>query len=215
MKVAQVGSWIEEHPIESVVIGGGVLIALIWLLGGFGSSSSQANSGQSNLASAYYAAEQAQAVVGGQIQVANIQATRDTAIAGLQANAAQAIQKTQAHAAITINGQNATTASALGNDQLLATESSNAAAIATTQSNNNAAVAMNANDNNTNFLVNYTNSVIAPELASPAGQRTGGGAFVTPFGTFNSNTGSLVGNVNDLIAEGYTPAQAARLTGVG
>jgi hypothetical protein len=54
---------------------------------------------------------------------------------------------------------------------------------------------------------------VAPELASQAGQAAGGGAFFTPFGNFNSNVYSVVGNLNDLVNMGYTRGQAETITG--
>src|SRR5215813_9752041 len=126
-------AWVEEHPWESVAIGAGGLILMIWLLGGF-SKKSSGDGGAANMAAAYYAAEAQQAVVGGQIQVANIQATRDTAITGLETHAAVALGKIQANAATTINQQNADVSTNLGYDQLLATYSNNATTVATTDS---------------------------------------------------------------------------------
>lgn len=104
MKMAEVTAWVEAHPGESIVIGGGGLILILWLLGFF--SSSQAAPSQDPLAAAYYAAEAQQAVVGGQIQMANINATASTAQDTINANAAQAIASTNANAAQIINGQN-------------------------------------------------------------------------------------------------------------
>ena len=118
----------------------------MWLLGFFGSSASSSDSGASSLASAYYAAEAQQAVVGGQIQMATIQRAAATAQNAAQVNGAVAINEAQTGAAVTINGQNATSATvingqdtkaatAASNNQLLATYSNNATAYNTASLN--------------------------------------------------------------------------------
>ena len=127
MNLGEVSTWVEAHPGESIVIGGAAAIALLWVFGVFGGSSAAAsNSGASNLASAYYAAEAQQAVVGGQIQMATIQSAAATAINGQNANAAVAIQKSQSHAATTINQQNASAATTINqsSNNLMAQQSS-------------------------------------------------------------------------------------------
>jgi hypothetical protein len=231
MDTKELIAWIEAHPVASTVIGAGGLIAILWLLGFF--SSSTATASQDPLAAAYYAAEANQAVVAGQIQQATITSAAQTAQTGLQANAAVAINAAQAGAATTINGQNAsaattinqssndaavainaaqtTAATTLGvndsNNQLLATYSNNATAITTNASNNATAAAIDQSNNYTSELNKYIGTIMAPQLA-----RTGGyGTFSLPgLGTWGANTGappSIVG----LEELGYTPAQASYL----
>lgn len=213
MKFAELTSWVEDHPTESIVIGAGGLIAILWLLGYFGGSSN-ANAGASNLASAYYAAEAQQAVVGGQIQQATISAAAQTAIAQSQANAAVAIQKSQSGAAVKINGQNASaattinaqddaTAAAASNNQLLATYSNNSTALQTTLSNNATAATIATTNANASLMSTFMNSLVAPEMA------TYGSADITVPGL-----GRIVGNSNmtpniaALESMGYSNAQA-------
>jgi hypothetical protein len=185
LKLADVTSWVEEHPTESIVIGLGGTLAVLWLLGFFSSSSN--SSGSSNLASAYYAAEAQQAVVGGQIQMANINATASTAQMGLQTDAAVKINAANTGAAVIINGQNTGAGIAINqsnndastaqtgivqNDQLLATYSNNGALVATNASNNAAAVTMNTNNNLTTQYTDFINQVLPAEFA-----RMGSGGF--------------------------------------
>jgi hypothetical protein len=229
MKFAELTSWVEEHPTESIVIGGGGLILLLWLLGFFSSSSSSGDSGSSSLASAYYAAEANQAVVGGEIQVANIQATAATAQNAAQVNGAVAINKAQTKAATTINGQNASSATtinqsnndaALGeagfatqlgttqsNNQLLATYSNNSTALATTVSNNNTAETIDAANNTTSQLNNFVNSVFAPYLMKA------GSADMTIPGLGQIAGASSTWTINSALAAGFSPKQAANITG--
>jgi hypothetical protein len=136
MNTSEVFHWVEEHPIPSIVIGAGGLIAILYLLGYF-SPSSSGQSGQSagqNLAAAYYTAEANQADVGGAIQVAQIQANADEAVTASNNSAAVAINNVDANAAQTMNGQNVNGALGLGGQELQATYSNNATAanIATT-----------------------------------------------------------------------------------
>lgn len=129
--------WVEAHPTESILIGAGIIILILWLLGYF--SGSSASSGSSNLASAYYAAEAQQAVVGGQIQMANINATASTAQTAMNDSAAQAIALAGYGAQVTINGQNASAAQVINSDQVNGAVAINAAQVS-------GAVTMNAND---------------------------------------------------------------------
>jgi hypothetical protein len=120
--------WVEEHPGESFLIGGGIVLVLLWLLGYFSSSSS--GSGSSNLASAYYAAEAQQAVVGGQIQMAHIAATASTAQTNLNDQAAIAINAANTGAAMTINQQNASAATTINAANVGGATAINAAQVA-------------------------------------------------------------------------------------
>jgi hypothetical protein len=227
MNFKELTVWVEAHPGESILIGGGGLIFILWLLGYFSSSSS--GPAQDPLAAAYYAAEANQAVVAGQIQNTTLTTARDTAVAGIQANAAVAINAAQTGAATVINGQNtgaATTinsqtvsaeqATLLGvsSNQLQATYSNNASALAAVQSNNATATTINATNNQTNLMGDYINKIIAPEMLSPAGQATGGNlGFATPWGNFNQAGGSLSPNIAALMSMGYTSDQALHLAG--
>lgn len=193
-------SWVEAHPGESILIGGAGVLGIMWLLGFFSSSGSGGSSQGNNLASAYYGAEAQQAVVGGQIQVANIQATRDTAIAALETNGATAIAKTQAHAAITINGQNADASTTIGQQQLNATVSNNATALAITNSNNATAQAINASNNQASMMTDWMHNILPTEFSTYGanGFQTwlpGGGVFSTG-GTLSPNQAAAAGYTN-------------------
>ena len=205
MKFAELTGWVEQHPTESIVIGAGGVIAILWLMGAF-SGSSSSDSGASNLAAAYYAAEAQQAVVGGQIQQTTLLTAAQTAQTGIQANAAVAINKAQTKAATTINGQNASTTTALGNDQLLATQSSNDAAIATTNSNNAAATAINQSNNNATVLSTIFGSLMPTELAYGHGYAD---VSAGSLGNFQTYVPGAAPSIAGLISAGYTPSQAA------
>lgn len=206
--------WIEEHPWLAGAIGLVGLLIILYLLGFFSSSSSSSTSNQGNsLAAAYYNAEAAQTTAGTQLQEASDYYTAQTAQDQIQANGAEAIASTQANMYTTLGQQTAGEGTAIGNDQLLATENSNDDALQASNLAGSYALQTSLAGYQAGEVNNYVNSVISPELLSASGQATGGGAFLTPFGTFNSNTGSVVGNVNDLMAEGYTQAQADQLVG--
>jgi hypothetical protein len=166
---------------------------VLWMFGAFSkpAPASSADAGTANMAAAYYAAEAQQAVVGGQIQVANINATAATAQAGIAANAATAINASNAHAAITINGQNADATTAIGGQQLNATLSNNATTLAVTQSDNSAAL-----------VTDYLNNIFPMEMAN-----TPGSGFNTTIpgvgGTF-SYWGAT--NPNAALAAGFSPS---------
>lgn len=189
--------WAQEHPVESVVIGAGGLIFVLWLFGAFSKGGGSGDSAAQGMVAAYYAAEAQQAVVGGQIQVANIAATRDTAIAGLTTDAATKIAKTQANAAKTINSQNAGVSIANINAGLEAVKSSNATA---------AQIADSANK--TSILQTFMNSILPAEFATygAAGIQTS----IPGLGVF---TTGIASNPNAWAASGYTPEQIRRMTG--
>jgi hypothetical protein len=202
MNFKEITSWVEAHPGESIVIGGGGVIFLLWIFGAFGSGKSS-DSGASNMAAAYYAAEAQQAVVGGQIQVATIGAARDTAVAGIQANAATAINSANDYTAITVNGQNASEATTINqsnndaantqasiwagvstvqaNDQLLSTYSNNATSVANTASNNAALVTTNKANNDASVMNTFLTAALPLELQTYGGSgvnvNLGGQAF--------------------------------------
>lgn len=176
--------WVEAHPGESIVFGGVGVLVLLWLLGYFSSDTS--NAGASNLAAAYYAAEANQAVVGGQIQMANINATAATAQTGIQANAAVAINAANAGAATTINGQNVGGALGISGNDLSATYSNNQAAQNIVASNNATQLTLDAQNNQASEVNGAINTVIPAEIAA-----TGSiGGFALPgFGQFGTYTG--------------------------
>lgn len=198
-------AWIEAHPVEATLIGLGGVVLLLYVFGVFGKSSS--DGGASSLAAAYYAAEAQQAVVGGQIQQANIQATRDTAIAGIQANAAEAINQSNNNASTMINSQNVGAAMQLGDYQLLATESNNATTVATNDSNNRYAFATARDAATASVFNSYAQFVAPSEIAVSGGSR-----LSSPFGYFGTDTGDQR-TPNLLASQGYTPQQIAAAFG--
>jgi hypothetical protein len=136
MDLKEIAHWAESHPVPTIVIGAGGLIAVLYLLGYFSPSPQASSGGDQNVAAAYYAAEAAQAQVGGAIQVATIQAAAATAMNASNNNAAVAIDAAQTGAAQTINAQNVNGALGLGDQQLQATYNSNATAASIAGSNN-------------------------------------------------------------------------------
>jgi hypothetical protein len=230
--------WVEGHPVESVVIGGGAVLALLWIMGAFGGGSSSASAGASNLASAYYAAEAQQAVVGGQIQQATIAANQASTVAGLNANAAVAINAANAKAATLINGQNTGAASTINGQNVaganyqatLAAQTSQFATqvagnvavqqssdqLQATWSNNAALVADTASNNNTAATINAANnqtSLWQTILGSivPYDQAHNAGGAVVQFGNVGFGVGGDANTPAYLEAAGYTPAQATSL----
>jgi hypothetical protein len=210
MNFKEVTVWVEAHPGESILIGGGGLLILLWLLGYFSPSASAP--AQDPLATAYYAAEAQQAVVAGQIQQTTLTTAAQTAQTGIQANAAVAINAAQAQAATTINSQNTDAATTiLGADPLLATYSNNATALSTVQSNNAAQVQMNAANNMANNFQSLTANVIPLELQLTSGA---GSLFTMPgFVGGEGGVGSPT-SINRLLSLGYTKQQAAVKAGV-
>jgi hypothetical protein len=93
--------WSEKHP---VMLGGGIVVgglAILWLLGFFDKPAASADTGQSQMASAFYAAEAAATQSGNLLQIAQTQAVRDTAIAQIGAGRDTAVATTWAGAATT------------------------------------------------------------------------------------------------------------------
>jgi hypothetical protein len=224
MNFKEVTAWVEAHPTESIVIGAGGVLVVLWLLGAFSGSPAASNSGASNLASAYYAAEAQQAVVGGQIQMATIQSAAATAQNAAQVNGAVAVAKSQSKAAVTINGQNASAATTINgqddtaatvnsNNQLLATYSNNATTVATTNSNNYFANKTAEAGFNAGELNNMISSVLAPEIA-----KYGSGAtqFTDTSGAYHYLGAAPSGDysINALLGLGYTLPQAQKKAGV-
>jgi len=224
LSLASAEHWVSAHPTESVVIGLGGLLAVLWLLGVFkgGGSADAAATGASNLAGAFYAAEAQQAVVGGQIQMTTLQTAAATAQAANAANAAVAINEANAHAATIINGQNTGAASimnqssndaavAMSGNQLLATYSNNDAAVRTTALNTSAAVAVNASNNNANVLATAMQTVVPQELAAGG---TGAAIVTLPGGQQIRLESGAAWNLASLEAQGYSADQAAQIAGV-
>jgi hypothetical protein len=188
--MGKVFAWIEAHPAEAGIIGVGGVVVIMWMLGFFSSSSSSSNSGASNMAAAYYAAEAQQAVVGGQIQVANIQATASTAQALAGDTAAVSINKAQTKAATTINGQNSNASVAMN-------ASNNATAATITQSNNNAGI-----------MASWINSILPAEINA-----YGASGFVTstPLGG-SYQSGGAIGPA-EAASLGYSPQEITNMFG--
>jgi hypothetical protein len=158
--------WAQEHPVASIAIGAGGLIFILWLLGAFSrkDSGNGADAATQSMTAAYYAAEAQQAVVGGQIQIANVQATPDTAIAGLTTDAAVKINKAQTKAAVTIGQQNADTTTKLGEQALNATYSNNASNVAIAKSNNESFLAGLIDTNRAGLITSFFDKVLPLEL---------------------------------------------------
>jgi hypothetical protein len=208
----KIAGYVQEHPGLSIAIGAGGLVFVLWIFGAFSKGGGGGDGGQTSMAAAYYAAEAQQAVVGGQIQVATLQATRDTAIAGLQADAATKINKTNAKAAMTINQQNADTSVALGGQQLLATYNNNATSLATTNSNNATALSITDSNNRAGLFQTLFGTTIPAELSLMASHG------YAPSGTFNTPYGRVdvalpAGSPAAMAAAGFNPAQIASYWG--
>lgn len=140
MNFSELMAWIEKNPGMALVIGGGGLLAVMYLMGAFSPTPAATDqSGASNLAAAYYNAEAQQATIGGQIQMTTLNDAAATAINNSNNNAAVAINTAQVGAAQTINQQNVNGAINVAGQALQATYSNNAAAVQVAQSNNNLA----------------------------------------------------------------------------
>jgi hypothetical protein len=215
MNFKELTVWVEAHPGESILIGGGGLIFILWLLGYFSPSASAP--AQDPLAAAYYAAEAQQAVVAGQIQQTTLTTAAQTAQAGIQANAAVAINATQAGAATTINGQNASAATTINasnvggavtlgslnsNNALLATYSNNDSLVAANASNNATAASINQSNND---AINY-NAVITKLLPTELAWSQGAGAGFT-LGNLGSFGGAEGPGPAGFAQAGFSPSQ--------
>lgn len=205
MNFKELEAWVEANPGKSILIGGGLVLFLLWIFGAF-SKSATSNGG--SLAAAYYAAEAQQAVIGGQIQQATIAAAAQTAQAGIAANAATAINAANTNAAITINQNQGVVVSHLADQQLNATLSNNATIQNVNATNTAAALAAHEASINGAEALAYINTVIPQEL-----KITGGfGNFFLPNGqALSVNTGSPVGNVDLYQSIGFTPNEATQL----
>lgn len=200
--------WIEDHPVYAALLGIGGVLVLLWLFGAFGAKSN--NSGGNNLAAAYYAAEAAQTTAGTQLNIATVQAARDVAIANTQASGAEAIATTQANMETTLGQQNADTATAISHDQTIATMHSADIALATTNNNNFYAYQTADSANKAGLMQTVLGTIIPQELK----QSGGGAAFALPgLGSGAVNVSGTL-DINQLVAQGYTPQQAQQLAGV-
>jgi hypothetical protein len=162
----EVLEWVEKNPVPSALIGGVVVLGLLWLFGFFTPKAAPAsnNTGAANMAAAYYAAEQAQTVAGTQVQLATENDAAATAQTQLQTQAATAIAATNANAANyqaevaglvqqNINYQNANVA--IQNAQIAATSGDLNAYYNLTASNAQSQAAA---------FLGYANSPLAQEL---------------------------------------------------
>ena len=140
-------AWAEAHPMPAGVIVFGVGLLILWWMGIIGSSGTAADQTnaaaaqtQQQLATAYYAAEAAQATAGTQLQLATVQADAATNIAMANDNAAvsvNAAQQQTAQLGYTTGGQVALTQA---NDALAANNANSLyayqTAVATGQASN-------------------------------------------------------------------------------
>jgi hypothetical protein len=206
MNFKELTAWVEANPGKSILIGGGLVIFLLWIFGAF-SKSSAGDGGQSSLAAAYYAAEAQQAVVGGQIQMANISANASTAQELIKANAAQAINATNATAATTINSQQGNVLMDVSSKQLTLGLNNNATLLAGQQNNNATALEALKAGIAGQETITALNTVIPQEIAV-----TGGfGNFYLPGGqTLSVNTGASF-SPDWYKAQGFAPNVANAL----
>ena len=200
--------WVEENPVPSVLIGGVVVLGLLWMFGFFSATPAAAsNTGQTNLAAAYYAAEAAQATAGTQLQLATVQATNQTAQVTAQANAAEAIAATQANMYTTLGGQSVTSNQTLYNDELLTAQTNANDAVQENQTNayyNNLNTTANANAT----ILSSAFNTIVPQALSQSGYFSGN---IPGFGSLQ--VANTTATPNQLAAVGYTPAQIAAIYG--
>lgn len=221
--------WAEDHPYATaaIVIGGG--LALLWMFGFFGSSNTGASTATTNLASAYYAAEAAQATAGTNLNIVQDQTQAQTAQVAAQANAAVAINQANATAAQNISASQygavvqetgLTTAAATTQAQAMYGAQVQQAAYgaqtaqvqandALAQANANSAYAYNTTvaNNQANEFLTYLNNILPGELALTGGRVTA----ILPGGTLQFG-GSTAGP-SAYAAEGYSPTQIARIFG--
>lgn len=111
-------TWVKEHPVETggiVFVGG---MGVLWILGVFSGGSSSASAGDPN-ASAYYAAQAAQAQAGDALQAVQIQSAAATAQTALNDSASTSTNATWAATDLaTQQSNNATTVTTTAmNDQ--------------------------------------------------------------------------------------------------
>lgn len=192
----KVTSWAEDHPYASIAIGLAFVLFILWLFGAFrGSSDSGGEASAGNMAAAYYAAEAQQAVVGGQIQIATIQANRDTAINADQTAAAVKLGKQQvklggiqAKAATDINQQNANVAIT----NINANERMNQVNAATYQS-------IAETNARSSLLSDFFHSILPTEIAN--------GINVTSIPGLGTLSWGTMADPNTLRAAGYSEAQ--------
>lgn len=104
---------IKEHPMQSVLLGGVAIIALLYIYGKTSGGSTQSSSDNGAAQNAYFNAENIQAQTGAAVQIANINASASTANTQLTTAADVANNTTWAAAdtsMATIQGQTATAA---------------------------------------------------------------------------------------------------------
>jgi hypothetical protein len=200
-------NWAEEHPwaTGAIVFGGGLLV--LWWLGVFGGTT-QSNSGQSNSAAAFYAAEAAQTQAGTQLQLATVQSAAQTAQAQIQASTAAQIAQTQADAQTTLGQQTAGTLVALGQQQALTAQTTAYDAMQTQNTTSYLNYLTAVEGIHANAFADYVNTVVPGELARTNGAFTGS----TPYGNVAFNTGI---NPSLAAAWGFTPQQIAAIWPTG
>jgi predicted small secreted protein len=243
MTLTEVGEWMGKHPYitgGSIVVGG---LGILWLFGFFNKPAAASDTGQTNMAAAYYAAEAAQAAAGAQIQSISLQTTAATAQTKIAADAAVAINGANTGSAVlinqqntgsanTINGQNvgrdvavtginagsANTIAGFGRDVSLAGIGAqlqqtqiNADAATTQIQSNNATAAQVAQIGATATTLGTALRTVVPFEQSLSGG--GAGLLIPGIGQLNIGA-DLPANINDLIAQGFTSAQAAQVAGV-
>jgi hypothetical protein len=117
--INEIMAWAEKHPLPAGAITFGLGLLVLWWMGVIGSSgtaadqtNSAAQQTQQNLATAYYAAEAANATAGTQLQLATVQADAATNINQFNDQAAVAINAAQQQTqqlGVTTEGQVANT----------------------------------------------------------------------------------------------------------
>jgi hypothetical protein len=244
MSLHEIGVKMGQHPYltgGAIVVGG---LGILWIFGFFDkSAAASADTGQTNMAAAYYAAEAAQAAAGAQIQGISLQTTAATAQTKIAADAAVAINDANTGSATLINAQNtgsantiaglttgaatninaqnvtgATTIAGFGRDVSLAgisgqiqqTQINTDAATSQIVSNNQTAQNVATIGANAGALMTALRTVIPQEIAT-----TGGTAGIQLPGQRIDVGFDSPPNINDLVAEGFTNAQALTFAGLG
>lgn len=83
----KIKAFIHQHPAQAALMGGVAVLAVLYFFGRSGGSNQGQGAQEAALQNAYFQAEAIQAQAGSNIQVANIQANRDTTLAQIGSNA--------------------------------------------------------------------------------------------------------------------------------